>query len=130
MFKDIVDFEVRLASKDGINSEVLAYIDELLIKNPNMAVKAITCLSDLPNRIYLNKDIKPIKSEKAKLFELRVQSKSDICRFFFVIERPNVIVLYGFTKKSQKTDKRDLNYGIIAYEEYQINKKTIPFDNI
>ena len=130
MFKDIIDFEVRLASKDGIHSEVLAYIDELTTKNPNMALKAVTCLSDLPSRVYLNRDIKAIKTEKAKLFELRVQSKSDICRFFFVVERPNLIVLYGFTKKTQKTDKKDLNAGIRAFDEYQINKKTIPFDKI
>jgi phage-related protein len=128
MFKEITDFEVRLFSKDGVNSEVLAYIDELVIKNPNMALKAITSLSDLPNKIYLNKDIKAIKTSKAKLYEIRIQSKNDICRFFFVIERPNVIVLYGFTKKTQKTDVRDINTGLKAYEIYQENKKTIPFD--
>jgi phage-related protein len=128
MFKEITDFKVRLFSKDGVNSEVLAYLDELVIKNPNMALKAITSLSDLPNKIYLNKDIKAIKTSKAKLYEIRIQSKNDICRFFFVIERPNVIVLYGFTKKTQKTDVRDINTGLKAYEIYQENKKTIPFD--
>ena len=130
MFKDIVNFEVRLASKDGETSDIQEYLDELIIKNPNMADKALIALNTLPNRILINKDIKPIKSEKAKLFELRVQSKNDICRFFFVIERPNVIVLYGFTKKTQKTDKKDINAGIRAFEEYQETKLSIPLDVI
>lgn len=130
MFHDIINFSVRLASKDGFTSDIQGYIDELITKNPNMAVKAITGIADLPNRIYLNKDIKPIKTYKAKLFELRIQSKNDICRFFFVVERPSVIVLYGFTKKTQRTDKKDLNAGIKAYEEYQETKLTIPFDKI
>jgi phage-related protein len=128
MFKEITDFEVRLSSKDGINSEVLSYIDELIIKNPSMARKAISSLMNLPTKIYLNIDIKPIKTEKTKLYELRVQSKSDICRFFFVIEKPNIIVLYGFTKKTQKTETKDINSGIREYENYKLNKKSIPFD--
>ncbi len=130
MFKVIISFEVRLASKDGISSEVLTYIDELIIKNPSMAKKAITSLVTLPNRIYQNKDIKLIKSEKAKLYEIRIQSKNDICRFFFVIEKPNIIVLYGFTKKTQKTETRDIKAGLREFENYQENKKTIPFDYI
>lgn len=130
MFKDIVNFEVRLASKDRETSDIQEYLDELIIKNPNMADKALIALITLPNRILINKDIKPIKSEKAKLFELRVQSKNDICRFFFVIERPNVIVLYGFTKKTQKIDKKDINAGIRAFEEYQETKLSIPLDVI
>jgi phage-related protein len=128
MFSEIQDFEVRLASNDGITSQIVDYIVELIDTNPLMANKAILNLTQLPFKIYTKQDVKPIVNNKAKLFELKVQSKNNICRFFFVIERPNVIVLYGFTKKTQKTDKKDLNAGIKAYEDYQDYKKTISFD--
>lgn len=130
MFPEIQTFTIRLASKDGITSQITDYLDELILKNPNMAKKAIYSLSNLPMKIYVNSDIKPIKTNLAKLFELRIQSKSDICRFFFVIENPNVIVLYGFTKKTQKTDTKDINSGVQAYQEYQTSKKSIAFDII
>jgi phage-related protein len=130
MFSEIQDFKVRLASKDGVTSQIVDYLVELIDTNPIMANKAITNITQLPYKIYSNQDIKHIITSKVKLYELRVQSKSNICRFFFVIERPNVIVLYGFTKKSQKTDKKDINSGITAYEEYESNKKTISFDLI
>ena len=128
MFPEIQTFQVRLASKDGISSNVRDYLLKLTETNPMMAVKALTNLTNLPLKIYSNQDIKPIITNQAKLFEIKIQSKSDICRFFFVIERPNVIVLYGFTKKTQKTDKKDINAGIVAFEEYQRTKLTIPFD--
>lgn len=128
MFQDIVDFKVRLSSKDGLSSEIVDYLEHLITTNPAMARKAIVNLAKLPLKIYANQDIKPIKDAKVKLFELRVESKNDICRFFFVLERPNVIVLYGFTKKTQKTDKKDLNIGFTAFEEYQENKQSIPFN--
>ena len=130
MFPEIQTFTIRLASKNGITSQITDYLDELILENPNMAKKAIYSLSNLPMKIYVNSDIKSIKTNLGKLFELRIQSKSDICRFFFVIENPNVIVLYGFTKKTQKTDTKDINSGVQAYQEYQTSKKSIAFDII
>lgn len=82
----------------------------------------------MPAKIYSNKDIKPIKTAKHNIKELRVQSGSNICRFFFVIENPSVIVVYGFTKKTQKTDKKEINSGINNLEDYLLNKLTIDFD--
>jgi phage-related protein len=128
MFSDILNFKVKLYSKDGKNSEVLEYLTELLKDNEVLGQKSITGLKNLPAKIYSNKDIKPIKTAKYNIKELRIQSGSNICRFFFVIENPNVIVVYGFTKKTQKTDKKDVNSGINNLEDYLLNKLTIEFD--
>jgi phage-related protein len=128
MFEEIKNFIVKVAIKEDKSSQVIDYIYDLIQSNPVMANKAILNIKNLPFKIYSNQDVKPIIHPKAKLFELKVQSKSSICRFFFVVERPNVIILYGFTKKTQKTDKKDINAGVNAFEEYKNNKKSIPFD--
>lgn len=128
MFSDILKFKVKLYSKDGKNSDILDYLVELLEDNEILARKSITSLKNLPEKIYTNKDVKPIKTTKYSLKELRVQSGTNICRFFFVIENPNVIVVYGFTKKTQKTDKKDINSGIDKLEDYLENKLTINLD--
>ncbi len=128
MYQDILSFSVYLYSEDGKTSSVIEFINELIDKNPVMARKAISAISNLPYKIYTNTDIKSMKLEDAKFSELRVQSGSNICRFFFAIEKPNVIVLYGFTKKTQKTDKKDLNAGIKAYNGYLKNRQSIKFD--
>ncbi|MEM1312563.1 MAG: type II toxin-antitoxin system RelE/ParE family toxin [Patescibacteria group bacterium] len=109
-------------------SQIIDYLYELMQSNPNMARKAIANISILPHKFYAKQDIKLINYKAFKLYELKVQSNSNICRFFFVLERPNIIVLYGFTKKTQKTDKKDLKAGVNALKEYIENKNTIPFN--
>jgi phage-related protein len=128
MFSDILNFKVKLYSKNGKSSEVLDYLEELIVKNENLGQKSITGIKNLPAKIYSNTDIEPFKTGKYSLKELRIRSGSDICRYFFVMENPNVIVVYGFTKKTQKTDKKDIARGIDNLEDYLKNKITIDFD--
>lgn len=128
MTTDILNYKVAVSTKDGIQSDVLEYINDLTKNDPEMARKALLAIKNLPIKIYTNRDIKTIKQGKIKLNELRVQSKSNICRFFYLIEEPNLIVFYGFTKKTQKTELRDINRGIIALEEYNEYQKYILFD--
>lgn len=123
----MTNFTILLASKGDFKSDIKDYLIQLIDTNPALGRKAISNLQYLSKKIEGNQDIKPMKNLGVKFFELKVQSKSNICRFFFVIEEPNVIVLYGFTKKTQKTDKKDLNAGIRAYENYKETKLTIPF---
>ena len=127
MREDITQFTVRLYSPDGVGSPVIDYVEELEKNNFQMAIKATHAISQLPNKIYLGSDIKPIRSGKYKFWELRVKSGSNICRFFFTIENPSVIVLFGFTKKTQKTEKRHLNKGTQYFLDYQEHRRTIPF---
>jgi phage-related protein len=130
MNQDILNFAIKVVVDEKGKSKVLEYIDELYLKNPKLAFKSVTNIINLPYKILSKSDIKVIKTPAINLFELRIQSGSDICRFFFVIENPNIIVLYGFTKKTQNTDSKDINQGVTQYQEYLSNKLIIDFDKI
>jgi phage-related protein len=118
MKEDILDFEVLFYSPDGETSPVLDYITSLLKSNREMSKKAIQSLKRLPLKIYDGQDIKPFASGKHKFWELRVRGGSNICRFFYIVQNPNVIVLFGFTKKTQKTDTKDIKNGIKCLEDF------------
>ena len=128
MFPEDKKYNIKLFSKNGATSPVLDYLSKLTISNPRMARKAISGIKLLNIKIQTHHDIEIIQNVSISLFELRVQSGNDICRFFFVIEEPEIIVLYGFTKKSQKTKVKDINAGIEAFNKYQENKHSINFD--
>ena len=128
MFPEDKKYNIKLFSKNRATSPVLDYLSKLTISNPRMARKAISSIKLLNIKIQTHHDIEIIQNVSISLFELRVQSGNDICRFFFVIEEPEIIVLYGFTKKSQKTKVKDINAGIEAFNKYQENKHSINFD--
>jgi len=123
-------FQVRLYSKDGKTSPVEDYLADLLDSNKEFGLEAIAEISKLPEIMYLGfaKKIKPFKQGNFKCLELRIKHKNNICRFFFVIEEPNYIVLYGFTKKTDKTDKKDIAKGESNLQDYLKNKNSIIFD--
>jgi phage-related protein len=130
MLEDILNFEVRLFSNDGINSPILDYLYELNRKNQGLAKQAINDLYTLPEHCYLFTNIKYFKYGSYKFYELRVRFKDDICRFFFTIENPNLCVVYGFTKKTQKTEQKDIEKGIDYLKQYQINRNSIKLKDI
>lgn len=126
--EDILKFQVLFYSSDGVNSPVKDYLAELYDKNQEAGEKCLFMIKDLPLHYYTkNKSIKHFTDAKHSFFELKVKHKNNEFRFFFVTQKPNMIVLYGFTKKTQKTDKRDVNQGINNLELYLDNQKTIPF---
>jgi phage-related protein len=129
MREDILDFQVRLYSPDGVNSPVEDYLDELAEINERLWIKCVDQILNLPLLVFTrHKSIKPFEIKNTNLFELKVRHDNNAIRFFFIIERPNVIVLYGFTKKSQKTDKRDIKQGLKNLKQYLQTKKSITLD--
>jgi phage-related protein len=123
-------FQVRLYSTDGETSPILEYVFELLQTNKEFGLEVLVQLRNLPEIFYLGKAkaLKVIKNGKFKCYELRVKHKNNICRFFFVIEEPNYIVIHGFTKKTQKTEKKDLKQGEKNLNNYLETKNSILFD--
>lgn len=128
--EDILKFQVLFYSPDGINSPVSDYLDKMLAKNEENATNCLKHIEALP-LLVLNKskEIKSFTHPKLKLMELKVKGKNKTeFRFFFIIEHPNLIVVYGFDKKTQKTEKRDVNSGVLNLEMYLMDKTTInPF---
>lgn len=58
------------------------------------------------------------------LFEIRVQSGSDIFRIFCFFDKEKLIVLAnGFQKKTQKTPKQEIEKALKIKEEYENKKK-------
>jgi len=58
------------------------------------------------------------------LYEIRVQSGSDIFRIFCFFEENNLVVIgHGFQKKTQKTPDREIERGEKIKREYYEEKK-------
>ena len=129
MREDLLDFVVLFYSKDGVTSPILDYLQELISKKPDLGAKAVQSIIDLGQKFYSFDDIKIIKTGKVNFYELRVKSGTDICRFFFLVERPNYVIFYGFTKKTQKTDNKDLKQGQKNLIDFLESKKVITINN-
>ncbi len=58
-----------------------------------------------------------------QLYEIRVQSGSDIFRIFCFFDEGNLVVLAnGFQKKSQKTSKQEIEKALKIKKEYYESK--------
>lgn len=123
-----LNFRVKYYSPDGKDSPVFDYLLDLFTTNAALAKEALTMLQNLPKEYYLFTNIKPFRHGNFRCYELRVKCKNDICRFFFTIEEPHFIVVYGFTKKSQKTENRDIARGEKNLDDYRHNKIAILID--
>jgi phage-related protein len=79
------------------------------------------------NLIRLTKQIpekyfKHIEGTKG-LYEIRVESGSNIFRIFAFFDSGNLVVLgNGFQKKTQKTPKQEIKKGLKIKEEYENEK--------
>lgn len=58
------------------------------------------------------------------LYEIRVQSGSDIFRIFCFFDEGRLVILAnGFQKKKQKTPKKEIEKALKIKEEYENDKK-------
>jgi len=53
------------------------------------------------------------------LYEVRTNLENTIIRILFCVEGEQMILLHGFTKKTQKTPKEDLNLAIKRQTEFK-----------
>lgn len=58
------------------------------------------------------------------LYEIRIQSGSDIFRIFCFFDKGQLVVLAnGFQKKTQKTPKKEIELALKIKAEYENDKK-------
>lgn len=58
------------------------------------------------------------------LYEIRVQQGSDIFRIFCFFDQGQLVILMnGFQKKSQKTQRKEIDKALKIKEEYENSKK-------
>ena len=67
--------------------------------------------------------VKPITGSK-KLFEIRIKDKSNIHRiFYFAFTGRKLVLLHGFTKKTEKLPAREIAIAERRMEEYLSRKR-------
>ena len=57
------------------------------------------------------------------LYEIRVQSGSDIFRIFCFFDQGKVVVTHGFPKKSQKTPQQEIEFALKLKASYETEKQ-------
>ena len=69
--------------------------------------------------------VKKIKGKKyEKLYELRSKFATDITRIFYFFEtKDGIVVLSGYLKKSDKTEKRELDRALGFMNDYLERKE-------
>lgn len=126
--EDIQNFKVVCFSNDGQDSPVLEFLESLAVKNPELAKSCISDIKNLPLLHYTGTNIKQVKIKGIKSYYLKVKKSTNICRFVYQLKKPNIIVIYGFIKKSQKIDRRDED-SIYRYQTaFKNNPQAVSFD--
>jgi phage-related protein len=57
------------------------------------------------------------------LWEIRILGLDSIRIFYVAKEQKHFLLLHGFKKKTQKTDKREIKIAIVRLREYESRKK-------
>lgn len=58
---------------------------------------------------------------RGAIWEVRTTLKTRIARILFAVEGDVMILLHGFTKKTQATDKSDINLAETRYKDWKEN---------
>jgi len=75
------------------------------------------------------KFMKHIKSTDG-LYEIRIKYRSDIFRIFCCFDEARVVILFNaFQKKTQKTNKNEIEKGLKLKQEYFQDKKEKNYEN-
>ena len=115
-----MDWHIEYYRKENGKIPVLEY---LLTLNPKMRAKTYMEIELLEKHGSLLKApyTKTIEGEKYKgLYELRVKFSSDISRIlYFTYINNTFVLLNGFTKKSNKTPKSELERALRYKADYE-----------
>lgn len=66
-----------------------------------------------------------IKLIREELFELRIAFGGNAFRIFFIFDQGNIVVLFnGFSKKSQKTPRKEIEKALKLKEAYYEDKQS------
>ncbi len=91
---------------------------EAVRKKINQVLMLVKTQQQIPVKFF-----RQIESVKG-LYEIRIESMSDIYRVFCCFDKGNLVVLFnGFQKKSQKTPKEQIERGEQLMKEYFNNQR-------
>ncbi len=105
---------IHFQAKSG-DFPVKDFIDKLSPKAKGKVINAIDLLEEYglgvgPPRVK--------KLTGTELWELRIVGKNNIRIFYITVSQRNFLLLHGFIKKKQKTDKREVNTALNRLSEY------------
>jgi len=112
-------FTIQLYEKENGVCPVLDFILELNPKQQAKIYREIDLLKEFGSSLYFP-HVRKIEGKKySGLWELRVKLTSDNFRFFYCLLQTNeYILLHGFTKKSEKTLRKELETALLRMEDF------------
>ena len=98
-------------------------LDHLSSLDAKMRAKAFSQIELLKKHGFQLREpyVKPIKGARYKgILELRVKFASDISRIlYFIYKGKTFVLLHGFTKKTKRTPKRELERALRYKEDHE-----------
>ncbi len=109
-----MDWTINYYTNEQGNKPVKEWIDSFTIKPKNKIFNKIAMLKDR------GLDLAPphVKHLEDKLYELRIEESTNIYRvIYFAHTGRQFVLLHGFTKKTQKTPKKDIDLAKTRMKE-------------
>ena len=93
-------------------------LDSTVQEKIEYVFKVIKTVDRIPSKF-----LKHIKGTDG-LYEIRIKVGSNIYRIFCCFDEGRVVILFnGFTKKTEKTPRKEIEKGLLLMNEYFKNKK-------
>src|SRR3989338_11349734 len=99
---------------------VKEFIDHLNSKAKSKIINAIDLLGEFGIRLSLPHSK---RMSRSNLWELRILGKNNIRILYVAIIGKTFLLLHGFQKKKQKTDRRDIKIAESRLEYYKLRLK-------
>ncbi|KAA0957468.1 type II toxin-antitoxin system RelE/ParE family toxin [Planococcus sp. ANT_H30] len=117
---DNLNWETKIYETEDGASPIEEFLDALPAKDTEKILRDIQLLQRFGPR-WGHPHIDYFKHEK--IYELRVKHSSNIYRIFFFTWKETILLLtHGFTKKSQKTPKAEIQRAVRSRKDW-INRK-------
>ena len=109
-------FNMVVYEKNNGKTTALDFMEELPAKYRSKILKKLELLKEQGNNLG-EPHVKPIEG---KLWELRIQYKSDQVRMiYFIDENQTIVLLHGFVKKDQKIRRSEIETAQKRLKEYK-----------
>ncbi len=109
-------FNMVAYEKNNGKTTALDFMEELPAKYMSKILKKLELLKEQGNNLG-EPHVKPIEG---KLWELRIQYKTDQVRvIYFIDENQTIVLLHGFVKKDQKIRRSEIETAQKRLKEYK-----------
>lgn len=113
-------WNIEFYETEGGSLPVRDFIESLSDKHQAKIVHRIDLLAETGNTLK-----EPhVKKLEGKIWELRVQASPNIYRILYFTDiGKDIVLLHGFTKKTQKTPRKEIEIATERMKDYQRRNK-------